>query len=318
MKVVASLSDAALNGPCVLSIGNFDGIHLGHCAILDRVVQRARELGVRPAAMTFEPHPIRVLAPDKAPKLISTLGQRLRLIEQAGIQLAFVATFDRAFAQLSPDAFIQKYIVDGLHARAICVGSNFNFGSGGSGKVETLRQHRSQFEVLEVPPVSVRGATVSSTYIRKLVREGAVSQACRPLGRWFEIEGRIVSGTGRGRNLTVPTLNIDPENELLPQTGVYVTRIALNERSNYLDSVTNIGVRPTFGENRLVIETYVLHDSIPPDAATARLQFLHRIRDERRFESPDLLREQIGRDVRTATRFFHMLASLSHAGTHSH
>src|SRR5437867_2583604 len=152
MKVVSSLADAALSGPSVLSIGNFDGLHLGHRAILERVVQRAHELGLRPTAMTFDPHPSRVLAPDKAPKLIGALEQRLRLIEQTGIELTFVAAFDQAFARLSPEAFIQRYIVEGFHTRTICVGSNFNFGSGGRGTVETLRLHRGLFEVLEVPP----------------------------------------------------------------------------------------------------------------------------------------------------------------------
>ena len=316
MKVVSSLADAALNGASVLSIGNFDGIHLGHRVILQHVVQRGRDLGLRATAMTFDPHPIRVLAPDKAPKLISTLDQRLQLIEETGIELTFVATFDYAFARLSPEAFIQQYIVEGLHTRTICVGSNFNFGSGGRGTVETLRQHRSQLELVEVPPVTVRGVTVSSTHIRKLVSDGSVSRAGRLLGRWFEIEGRIVSGAGRGREVTVPTLNLESENELLPARGVYVTRISLDRGSDCLDAVTNVGVRPTFGEDKLAIETYVLHDPVPPAAARARLQFLHRIRDERRFDSAESLRQQIGRDVRTATRFFKMLR-VNHARTHS-
>jgi len=315
MKVVSSLADAALSGPSVLSIGNFDGLHLGHRAILERVVQRAHELGLRPTAMTFDPHPSRILAPDKAPKLIGALEQRLRLIEQTGIELTFVAAFDQAFARLSPEAFIQRYIVEGFHTRTICVGSNFNFGSGGRGTVETLRLHRGQFEVLEVPPVTVRGVTVSSTYIRRLVSEGEVSRAGRLLGQCFEIEGHIVAGAGRGRNVTVPTLNLDSENELLPERGVYVTRMSLDGGSNYLDAVTNVGVRPTFGEGKFAIETYVLHDPVLLTARTARLQFLRRIRDERRFDSPELLRQQIARDVRTAKRFFGLLGS--HVRTHS-
>jgi len=308
MRVVSSLADAALARPSVLSIGNFDGIHLGHRAILERVVERARELRILPAAMTFDPHPISVLAPDKAPKLISTLDQRLRLMEQIGIQLTFVARFDRTFAQLSPEEFIQRYIVDGLQARTICVGSNFNFGQGGRGTVETLRQHRNEFEVLEIPPVTARGVNVSSTAIRKCVTDGDVSRAFRLLGRWFEIEGRIVSGAGRGRAVTVPTFNLEPQNELTPARGVYVTRLSLDGGS-YLDSVTNVGVRPTFDENTLVIESYVLHDPVPATAATGRLQFAHRIRDERRFDSPELLRRQIASDVGTAKRFFQWISA---------
>jgi len=316
MKVVTSLSDAALEGFSVISIGNFDGLHLGHRAILQSVVRRARELGLRSAVLTFDPHPVKFLAPDKAPQLISTLEQRLTLIASAGIDLTFVARFDRDFSQLSPEAFIRRYLVDGLRARAICVGGNFNFGYRQSGTVDTLRQWRSEFELIEIPPVTVRGMIVSSTHIRNSVRDGRVSRACRLLGRWFEIEGRIVSGAGRGRSVTVPTLNLSPHNEALPGRGVYITRIAL-DGGDYLDAVTNVGVRPTFGEERLAIESHVLHDAVPVHPETARLQFLHRIRNERRFDSPELLRRQIGRDVQSAERFFRMLRAASHARTPS-
>jgi len=320
MKVVSSLSAAAdilAGSPCVLSIGNFDGLHLGHQAILKTVVRTARELALPAVAMTFEPHPIQVLAPDKAPRRISTPERKIELIEKCGIDLLFTARFDRDFAALSPDAFIQKYLIQGLHVRAICVGSNFNFGCRQEGNVETLRQWAGKFELIEVPPVEFRNLPASSTQIRKSIVNGHVSRAARLLGRWYELEGPIVSGAGRGRNVTVPTLNLDPANELLPAFGVYVTRISL-DGGDYLDSVTNVGVRPTFGEDSPTIETFVLRSPVP-EVRSARLQFLRRIRDEKRFDSPQLLAKQIGLDVQFATRFFRRLETVEeHARAHSH
>lgn len=306
MKVVSDLSDAALNEPSILSIGNFDGLHLGHRLIVNTVVERARTLGLRSAVITFDPHPIRVLAPGKAPRLINTLQQKLALFESAGLELVFVARFDARFAALSPDDFVRQYLVQGLHAKTICVGGNFTFGCGQAGTVQTLRQWSRNFDLIEVAPVVVRRTLASSTNIRRLVQEGRVSRACRLLGRWFEIEGRIVSGDGRGRSVTVPTLNLDTENELLPDTGVYVTRAAL-DAGGYLDAITNIGMRPTFEGRSLTIETFILGAAVPPQVTRQRLQFLKRIRDERRFDSPALLREQITRDVRTAEKFLHRL-----------
>jgi riboflavin kinase/FMN adenylyltransferase len=320
MKVVSSLSAAAdiLAGrPCVLSIGNFDGLHLGHQAILETVVRKARDLALPAVALTFEPHPIQVLSPDKAPKRISTPERKIEQIEKCGIDLLFTVRFDRDFARLSPDEFVQRYLVEGLHVRAICVGSNFNFGHRQEGTVETLRQWAREFELIEVPPVVFRTFPASSTQVRKTVLNGEVSRASRLLGRWYEIEGQIVSGAGRGRNVTVPTLNLDPANELLPGFGVYVTRISL-DGGEYLDAVSNIGVRPTFGDNTPTIETFVLRSPVPP-ARTARLQFLHHIREERRFDSPELLARQIGLDVQVALKFFRRLTNIEeHARTHSH
>ena len=320
MKTVSSLSAAAdvLAGRhSVLSIGNFDGLHLGHQAILDTVVRKARDLALPAVAMTFEPHPIQVLYPDKAPKRISTPERKIEQIEKCGIDLLFTVRFNRDFAALSADKFVRQYLIEGLQVRAICVGSNFNFGHRQEGTVNTLRQWVGDFELIEVPPVVFRTFPASSTQVRKNVLNGQVSRASRLLGRWYEIEGQIVSGAGRGRNLTVPTLNLDPANELLPAFGVYVTRISL-DGGPYLDAVSNIGVRPTFGETTPTIETFVLRSPVP-SARIARLQFLHRIREERRFDSPELLARQIGLDVQAALKFFRRLESLEeHARTHSY
>ena len=301
MKVATSLADADVLHPSVVSIGNFDGLHLGHREILRTVVKRARELGLKSVAMTFEPHPIRFLAPDRAPRMISTLDQKIRLIEDAGLDVLFIARFDEAFSRLSPEEFIKQYLLDGLKARSVCVGGNFNFGYRQRGTIQTLREFKSSLEIIEVPPVRVRGTIVSSSRIRELAGAGAVSRACRLLGRWIEIEGEIVSGAGRGRTMQVPTLNLKPDNELIPKNGVYVSRISL-DGGPMRDAVTNVGVRPTFHESDRTIETFVLNGAVPPDVAAARLDFIHRLRDEKQFASSEELRAQIALDVKSATR----------------
>jgi riboflavin kinase/FMN adenylyltransferase len=256
--------------------------------------------------MTFSPHPIRFLAPDRAPHMISTLEQKIRLIESTGVDVLFIANFDLPFSRLSPEEFIETYLIHGLRSRSVCVGSNFNFGYRQRGSIQTLRQFAPPLEVIEVPPVRVRGAIVSSSRVRQMVKAGHVSQACRLLGRWIEIEGKIVSGAGRGRTMKVPTLNLESENELIPKNGVYITRIAL-DAGPLVDAITNIGTRPTFGESSLTIETFVLNASVPDDVARARLHFLHRLRDERKFDSPQELRSQIGIDVARTETFFRRL-----------
>jgi riboflavin kinase / FMN adenylyltransferase len=306
MKVVSSLSDPDVPEASVVSIGNFDGLHLGHRQILKTVVQQARDLDVKSVAMTFSPHPVRFLAPDRSPKLISTLEQKIRLIENAGIDILFVATFDDAFSKLQPSEFVDEYLIEGLNAQSVCVGSNFNFGYKQQGTVETLREFGGKLDVIEVPPVRVRGTLASSSRVRQLISTGAVSRACRLLGRWPEIEGRLVAGTGRGKSVTVPTLNLQSDNELIPKVGVYITRISLDGRP-FMDSVTNIGVRPTFGQNELTIETFVLNDVVPSNSSRAQLEFLKRLRDEVKFESPEALRKQISVDVHKAQKFFRLL-----------
>jgi riboflavin kinase / FMN adenylyltransferase len=305
MKVATSLADADVSHPSVVSIGNFDGLHLGHREILKMVVQRARELGLQSVVMTFSPHPIQFLAPERAPRLISTLEQKIDLIRSTGIDTLYIAHFDHAFSRLSPEHFVREYLIDGLKARFVCVGGNFNFGYRQRGTVQTLREFE-QFEVIEVPPVRVRGTVVSSSRIRELTDAGEVSAACRLLGRWIRIEGKIVTGAGRGRTMKVPTLNLEPKNELIPRVGVYVARISLDD-GGFMNAVTNIGYRPTFGENHLTIETFVLIDRVTENPVNAQLELLYRLRDERKFPSPDELRKQIAVDVQRTQKFFRLL-----------
>jgi riboflavin kinase/FMN adenylyltransferase len=306
MKVANSLADGGVTRPSVVSIGNFDGLHLGHREILKTVVDRARALGVQSVAMTFSPHPIHFLAPDRAPRLISTPEQKIQLLSETGIDLLFIAPFDQAFSRMSPEHFVRQFLIDGFQARSVCIGGNFNFGYRQRGTIQTLREFGDHFEVIEVPPVRVRGTIVSSSRIRELTAAGEVSGACRLLGRWIRIEGKIVSGAGRGRTMEVPTFNLEPENELLPKVGVYVTRISL-DGGPFLNSVTNIGFRPTFNETKLTVETFVLGKGVPEHVARARLDFLYRLRDEKKFDSPGELRTQIALDVRRSQKFFRLL-----------
>ena len=306
---MTSLADADVSHPSVVSIGNFDGLHLGHRAILKTVVERARALGVQSVAMTFSPHPIQFLAPDRAPRLISTLEQKIALMKQTGIDVLFIAQFDQTFSRQSPEHFVREFLIDGLRARSVCVGGNFNFGYRQRGTIQTLREFASHFEVIEIPPVRVRGTVVSSSRVRELVEAGEVSGACRLLGRWIQIEGKIVSGAGRGRTMQVPTLNLEPQNELIPKVGVYVTRISL-DNGPFMNAATNVGFRPTFDETRLTIETFVLDKQVSGNADHASLEFIYRLRDEKKFASANELQSQIGLDVKRAQKFFRMLCQV--------
>jgi riboflavin kinase/FMN adenylyltransferase len=306
MKVATSLADADVSRPSVVSIGNFDGLHLGHREILKTVVERSRKLGIQAVAMTFSPHPIQFLAPERAPRLISTPEQKIELMKTTGIDVLFIARFDHAFSRMSPEHFVREYLIDGLKALSVCIGGNFNFGYRQRGTTQTLREFQSYFEVIEVPPVRVRGTIVSSSRIRELVEAGEVSGACRLLGRWIQLEGKIVSGAGRGRTMTVPTLNLQRENELIPRAGVYVSRISL-DGGPFMDAVTNVGFRPTFNETDLTIETFVLTPGVRENTARARLELLYRLRDEKKFQSADDLRAQIAVDVARTQKFFRLL-----------
>jgi riboflavin kinase/FMN adenylyltransferase len=306
MIVVNSLTDMALARPSVVSIGNFDGLHLGHREILRRVTERARELGVQSVAMTFSPHPIRFLAPDRAPRLISTPAQKIQLMKTTGVDVLFAAQFDHELSRMSPEHFVRQYLVEGLKAKAVCVGGNFNFGYRQRGSIQTLREFKNQFDVIEVPAVRVRGTIVSSSRVRELVDAGEVSGACRLLGRWIQLEGNIVAGAARGRKMQVPTLNLAAENELVPRIGVYISRISVDD-SPFMNAVTNVGVRPTFDETGITVETFVLDQALPNTPTRARLEFLYRLRNEEKFDSADALRAQIVKDVGRTQKFFRLL-----------
>lgn len=298
----------------VLTIGNFDGFHVGHQAIFEALGTRARALGLPVAAITFEPHPLTEIAPSRAPLPLSTPAQRIRRLESAGVDILLVQTFDREFSRLSPEDFIHRYLVELFRARVVGVGHNFRFGREHRGTIDTLKSHAADFEVIEVPPVLRWGEPVSSSRVRAAVAAGEVGRARRLLGRCYEIEGSPAGGTGRGRSETVPTLNMKPQNALIPGHGVYISRLAFDREAGspvWLDSVTNIGTRPTFNGHGLTIETHVLDRTLGEDRGGLRLKFLRRLRDEERFSNSDTLRDQILRDIETARRYFRRLAGIA-------
>jgi riboflavin kinase/FMN adenylyltransferase len=310
MNVVQSLSDAVSSSPTVVTIGNFDGVHRGHRAILTEVCERAAALGARSVAITFDPHPLCEIAPERAPVPISTVEQRSRLIGMSPIDTLLIQPFNEAFRELSAEDFIQTFLIDGLNARSVCVGQNFRFGHRHHGNLNTLRARSDDFELFQVPGVVHYDVPISSSMIRILIADGRVGTAGQMLGRCYEIEGRIVSGAGRGRKVTVPTLNLDSLNPLIPMNGVYLARIAV-DGGGFVNALTNVGVRPTFegadDHDARSIETHVLDGAIEPGTVHARLRFVRRLRDEMKFPEASLLRAQIERDVEVARRFFSRL-----------
>jgi len=290
----------------VLAIGNFDGIHLGHQAILRAVEQRAIETGCIATALTFDPTPRRVLRPEAAPSRLSTNAQRMDWFGVAGLESAVVMPFTLDLARLSPEDFVDQILVRDLKVRAVLVGENFRFGHRQAGDVKLLRElgMRRGFDVAVIPPVTYRGEIVSSTSIRKAIGEGDVSHGARLLGRPFVLTGEVVQGAGIGRKFTFPTLNLVPEQEMLPAQGVYVTRTRIDGESKTRRSVTNIGIRPTFHGSGVSIETHLLNFSDEIAPKRIEVHFWKRLRSERKFNSPDQLRTQISKDIANADRFF--------------
>jgi riboflavin kinase / FMN adenylyltransferase len=293
--------------PSVVTIGNFDGVHLAHQTLLRRVVEVARPQGLQAAAITFEPHPIKILSPDHAPKLLTPLPRKVELIAATGIDLLVVLPFTRELARQSPLEFVRRALLDPLHASSVHVGPNFRFGYRQSGDTEVLEELGNQegFRVEVVPMLVIRGDRVSSTRIRELLAEGHVHKANRLLGRPFSARGPIVAGMGVGRKHTVPTLNLAPIEEQLPKVGVYVTHTVLAGVAH--DSVTNVGFKPTFGDHRLTVETFLLDFSGQIDESDMEIKFLYRLRDEMKFQNPAILKVQIQEDARRSLKFFRLL-----------
>jgi riboflavin kinase / FMN adenylyltransferase len=287
-----------------ITVGNFDGLHLGHQKILQSVREHARGTGQRAAVITFDPHPMRVLRPDRAPLMIQTLSQRLAGFEQTGLDAALVLRFDRALSLVSAEEFIERILVGGLRASAILVGANFRFGHRGAGDVRLLGEFgkRAGFDVEIVAPVEVAGQIVSSTAIRGAVASGDVAAAIPLLGRAFSLTGEIRDGAGRGRTILFPTLNMAPEQELLPKLGVYATESIVGGK--LYSSVTNVGTRPTFNGAGITVESHLFGFSENILVGTMEVRFHARIRDERKFSGADELRAQIAQDIETARKFF--------------
>jgi len=300
-------------GPSVVTIGNFDGVHAGHRRILRRAVALSGELGAAATVLTFDPHPAKVVAPERAPRLLTTLEERAGLMFEEGIQRVVILPFDREFASLSPEEFVRDVVVERLQARAVLVGDNFRFGARQTGDVEVLQAlgevHGFRTEI--IGGVRLRGQLVSSTAVRRLIEAGDVSRANRLLERPYSLAGEVTPGRGVGARQTVATLNLRTGAEVLPAIGVYITRTTdLANPKRRWNSITNVGVRPTFGGGELSIETHLLDTLIPPTPARIRVEFWRRLREERKFESPEALKTQILSDAARARKYFRRLARL--------
>jgi len=290
----------------VVAVGTFDGIHLGHQEVLRFAIARAKESGAVATALTFEPPPVRVLRPEAAPLRISTNQQRMDWFGAIGMEAAVVLPFTKDLATLTPEEFVDQILVRQLQVRGVVVGENFKFGRGKAGDVKFLRElgMRQGFEVVVHTPVMLDGEVISSTLIRKLVAEGNVRRAARMLGRPFNLTGEVVSGTGTGRTLLFPTLNLKAEQELLPAKGVYITRTTIEGEPSSHRSVTNVGVRPTFNGTGLSVETHLLDYSGNFAPRRIEVRFWKRLREEKKFSGVGELREQIAKDIAAANQYF--------------
>jgi riboflavin kinase / FMN adenylyltransferase len=287
-----------------VTIGNFDGVHLGHQEILRKLRDRALLEDLMSAVLTFCPHPARLLRPSEAPALLETLDQRLAAIAAVGIDVVFVARFDAALANLAPEQFVQRYLVETMRVQAVLIGGNFRFGHRQAGDARLLTElgRKDAFQVEIVPPMTVGGTVVSSTAIRTALLEGKVDEARRMLGRAFTLSGEIQTGTGQGRKLVVPTLNLVTDQELLPKAGVYATEAVVKGKT--YRAATNIGVRPTFDGAHTTIESHLLDFHETLNSGPLELRFVTRLREERKFATPAELREQVIRDIETARQYF--------------
>ena len=296
-------------GPALVSVGNFDGVHSAHRFVLAEIVERAKSLGARSVAVTFEPHPIRILRPDQHLKLLTPTPEKVRLLESTGIDTVLLLPFTRDLSLMTPHQFAHEILKKSLKACEVHEGYNFHFGHKAAGNIATLREMGREmgFEVHDYPEMRLRGEPVSSSHIRRLLVEGRVSRARHLLARPFNILSTAGRGRGYGAKYTVPTINLAHYEELVPRDGVYITRTRIEKEC--FDSVTNVGNRPTFGADSFAIETHLLNfHPLELSAETeVELHFLDRLRDEAKFPSVEALKEQIGRDVAKAQKYLRRL-----------
>jgi riboflavin kinase/FMN adenylyltransferase len=305
MKIFHGTENANIGRPTVLTLGVFDGLHLGHQLIMRTVADRAHAVRAVSTAITFDPHPRAVLHPDSAPPLLQTLDQRLANFEVLGIEQAIVIPFDREFASQPAEDFLRDIIHDRLHAKEVYLGRGFAFGKGRGGNIDLLRRMSQElgFFADEVPEVQLRGHRISSSAIRRLLDTGCVNLVRRMLGRPYGVEGVIIRGDRRGHTIGFPTANLYPHNRVIPKFGVYATATLLD--GVWRRSITNIGVRPTFEKaSEPSIETYIFDFDGDLYGDVLRVRFLHRIRDERKFSGIQELKEQISRDTARARNYF--------------
>jgi riboflavin kinase/FMN adenylyltransferase len=321
MLIYRSLDEIPADfGPTVATIGNFDGVHRGHQLVIDEVIRRAHDLSARSLAITFDPHPVRVLRPETALPLITPLAEKLELLASTGIHATLVLPFTSDLSHMTPREFASQVLRNKLGVIELHEGENFRFGYQAEAGIDTLDTLGRElgFHVAVYAPRSLRGQAVSSSRIRNLISAGDVSRARALLGRPFAILGTPAPGRGYGTRYTVPTINLAPHPELIPAIGVYITMLTIAGET--FDAVTNVGNRPTFGADSFTIESHLLnfHPVDLTESTPLTLTFLHRLRDEIRWPSPEALREQIGRDVRQAQRYFTLCRLLTSSSPERH
>ena len=324
MQILRQLADVPADfGPSVATIGNFDGVHRGHRWVIGEVVARARSLGVKSVAITFDPHPARVIRPESSQPLITPLPEKLQLLASTGIDVVLVLPFTHEFSKMSARTFATEVLQKALHVTELHEGETFRFGHHAEAGIESLETLGRElgFSVRVYSPQTIRRQAISSSTIRQLIAKGDVSHVRALLGAPFAITGTPASGRGYGTRYTVPTINLAPYAELLPANGVYITSLTIGEgtQGETFDAVTNVGNRPTFGADSFTVESHLLnfHPIALDEQTPLTLTFLRRLRDEIRWPNPEALREQIGRDVATAKRFFTLcraVASKPHSG----
>jgi riboflavin kinase/FMN adenylyltransferase len=305
MRLFHGTDNAEIARPTVLTLGVFDGLHIGHQLIVHTVVERARESGAVPTVITFDPHPRAVLHPESAPPLLQTLDQKVEALGVLGVEQTIVVRFTPEFARVRAEEFLRDVVDERLHAREVYLGRGFAFGFKREGNIELLRRvsERLGFRADEVPEVRLRGQRISSSKIRELLAEGRVNLARRMLGRPYGVEGQVAHGDARGAGLGFPTANLHPHSRVIPRAGVYVTATLVE--GAWRRSVTNVGVRPTFERDaEPSVETFILDWEGDLYGDVVRVRFLSRLRDERKFASVEELKRQIDADVRRAASFF--------------
>jgi riboflavin kinase / FMN adenylyltransferase len=305
MKLFHGYENAEIARPTVLTLGVFDGLHLGHQLIVSTVVERARATGAVPTVITFDPHPRAVLHPESAPPLLQTLDQKVEALGVLGVEQVIVVRFTREFASVRAEEFLRDVVRDRLRAKEVYLGHGFAFGRGREGDIGLLRKVSGAlgFFADEVPEVRLRGRRISSSRVRQALAEGRVNLARRMLGRPYGVEGRVARGAERGRTIGFPTANLQPQNRVVPRRGVYVTATLI--QGAWRRSVTNVGLRPTFeSEAETSVETHVMDWRGDLYGDVVRVRFLRRLRDERRFASAEELKRQIEADATRARNYF--------------
>jgi riboflavin kinase/FMN adenylyltransferase len=311
MQIFRQLAEVPADyGPSVATIGNFDGVHRGHQWVIAEVVARAQALGLHSIAITFDPHPARVIRPDMSLPLITPLARKLELLSATGIDAVLILPFTEELSHMTARSFATEVLQQKLHVTELHEGENFRFGYQAEAGIESLETLGCElgFGVRVYAPQSIRGHAISSSRIRELIAQGDVSHVRALLGQPFAIDSTPASGRGYGTRYTVPTINLAPYTELLPENGVYITSLTVETRgsSETFDAVTNVGNRPTFGADSFTVESHLLsfHPVDLNEQTPLRLTFLRRLRAEMRWPNPEALREQIGRDVAAAKRYF--------------